>query len=101
MRGWRGFRFVIPRGADSPHTEQLRPPNVLDVGPGPNRIDRPGLMSKGKIGPNVNAFPMTLGMEYVGHVPLVQIRKGPSLIPGNTVDDRATIPAIFAGNPVG
>lgn len=97
----RGIRahFFIPRAAESDHHEQLRTDAELGFGPPPDRIDRPGDMRFGYIGPRVNAFPMTAGMEYVGHVPLVQIRRGPTMHPGNAVDDMASIPAIFAGNP--
>lgn len=101
MRGlFLKARFIIPRGADSGHSEQLRTDTDLELGPAPNRIDRPISLSRGLTGPRVNSFPMTAGMEYIGHVPLVQLRRGPSMHPGNAIDDRAAIPAVYAGNPV-
>lgn len=100
---FRGIRshFLIARGKESGHSEQLRTDAQLQTGPAPDRIDRPMDLRLGYIGPNyVNAFPMTGGLLYVGHVPTVQIRRGPTLTPGNAIDDTAPIGAIFAGNPV-
>lgn len=97
-----GYRanVIIPRGGASGHSEQLRTDVDLQLGPPPDKIERLVTVSRGKVGPNVNTFPMTGGMQFVGHVPLVQIRRGPTLNPGNAIDDRASIPAIYAGNPV-
>lgn len=93
-------RFLVPRGKEAGRSFLFRTDAELESGPAPERIDRPSLLSFGKTGPRVNSFPMTGGMQYVGHVPLVQIRRGPSMHPGNAIDDRAPIPAVYAGNPV-
>ena len=91
--------FVIPRGQEAGHSEQIRTDAELYFGPPPDKVDRPGDMRLGIIGRGVNAFPPTWGMEYVGHVPQVHLMKSPTLQPGNTFDDKSTVPAIFAGNP--
>lgn len=92
--------FIVTGGQESGHSEQLTTDHELETGGAPFMIDRIQSLQRGKIGPNVNSFPMTAGMQYVGHVPLVQLRRGPTLTPGNAVDDRAIVPAVFAGNPI-
>lgn len=96
-----GPRMNITHTAPSGASEQLRTDADLQIQPGPDRIDRQQHANiRGKIGPNVSAFPMTGGMEYVGHVPIVHVAQGVTQQPGGGVDDRAAIPAVFAGNPL-
>lgn len=95
------IRFLTPNDKPSGHSEQLTTDHQLQTQGGvPDRIDRLQTVSRGKVGPNVNTFPMTGGMEYVGQVPLVTIVRGPTMHPGNAIDDMASVPAVFAGNPV-
>lgn len=93
-------RFLIPRGREAGRSYLFRTDTELQAGPAPERIDRPMLLSLGYTGHRVNSFPMTGGLQYIGHVPLAQVRRGPTMQPGNAVDNSAAIPAVYAGNPV-
>ncbi len=73
--------------------------HLLGSGPLPTRIIRPTDMRFGKVGPNVNTFPVTAGMQFIGHVPLVHLERTPMLIPSANVDNRAHVPALYAGDP--
>lgn len=93
--------FLIPKGADNGRPEAEPTAQQLQQGPTPNRVDRQLMVgNRGKTGPNTNAFPNTGGLQYLGHVPTEHVQDAVLSAPIPTIDDRAGIPAIFAGNPV-
>lgn len=96
-----GKRWIRTGGAVAGRSALLTTDEQLQLGPRPDRIDRPqSANNTGKIGPNVNGFPMTYGMEYVGAVPLVHVAQGVAIPPTTAIDDRAAVPAVYAGNPL-
>lgn len=101
MRLFLRRHFVIPRGEESGHREQIRTDNRLQLGPPPDKIDRPGDLQRGIIGPaGVNAWPPTGGLQYIGHVPLVHVMRGPVLKSTGLIDEKVSIPAVFAGESI-
>lgn len=94
-------QFIIPRNKESGHPDQLRTDVNLQLGPPPDKVDRTAQALFGPAGARgINTFPTTGGLMGIGRVPIVHLVRSPSMVPGNAVDDRATVPAVYAGNPL-
>lgn len=98
-----GANLISGRGAPAGRSAVLTTDEQLQIAAAPERIDRLNRANNiGKIGPDVNTFPMTYGTEYVGSQPLVHVAQGVSLTPlaAGSIDDTVSVPAVFAGNPL-
>jgi hypothetical protein len=93
--------FLIPNGTDNGRSEAEPTGYQLELGPPPERIDRQMLIgNSGLSGPNTNTWPATGGLEFLGHVPTEYVQDAVIAPPTPSIDDRAGIPAVFAGNPL-
>lgn len=95
-----GRDMMITAGAIGPRNGVIIPTDWEQNRGVPAQIDRPlSANNRGLVGPNVDSFPMTSGMDFVGHVPLVHVAQGIAPRQGITIDDFSQIAAVFVGNP--
>jgi hypothetical protein len=95
-----GGRLDILRGHAAGRTQILTTDRDLQLGPGPERIDRILFANnRGLTGDGTNSFPGTWDQVRIGHVPLAR-PSGKAQIAVRTIADGAQIPAVYAGNPL-
>lgn len=95
-----GGRLDILRGHSAGRSSQIKTDPDLQLGPGPERIDRIlNANNRGVTGDGTSTFPGTAGLVRIGHVPLAR-PSGKARIAVRTIADDAQIPAVFAGNPL-
>jgi hypothetical protein len=95
-----GGRLDILRGHSAGRQQVKTTDRDLQLGPGPERVDRIlNANNQGITGDGTSSFPGTWDQIRIGHVPLAR-PSGKSRIAVRLVADGAIIPAIYAGNPV-
>jgi hypothetical protein len=95
-----GGRLDILHGHSAGRSAVIRTDRDLQLGPGPERVDRILFANnRGITGDGTSSFPGTMDTIRIGHVPLAR-PSGKARIAVRTIADDASIPAIFAGNPV-
>ena len=95
-----GSRLDILRGHSAGRQQVLTTDRDLQTGPGPERVDRIFFANdQGLTGDGTNSFPGTGDFIRVGHFPLAR-PSGKARIAVRGVSDGASIPAVYAGNPV-